>query len=89
MIVLPKGAVIVKQRIKEFKNDFGLILDDAESLNQKFNDGEIIYTAPELKHLQLKKIVFRENYAEPINIDGADFLYFRDVESSMYYIVEE
>ncbi len=89
MMILPKGAVIVKQRIEEYKNPSALIMDNIKDLDKVFNDGEIRFTAPELNHLQLMKVVFRPNFAEPINIKGVDYLYFRDIESSMYYIIEE
>lgn len=89
MIILPKGAVIVKQRVEKYQNTEGIILKDVKSLDKVFNDGKILFTAKELNHLQGKKVVFRENFSEPININGNEFLYFRDLESSMYYIIEE
>lgn len=89
MIILPTGAVIVKQRIEKYKNSGGIILEDTSALDKVYNDGEIIFTAPELTDLQSKKIVFRPNYAEEIDIKGEKYLFFRDVQSSMYYIIEE
>ncbi len=89
MIILPKGAVIVKQRVQKYESTSSLIMDDVEGLDKIYNDGEIRFTAPELVHLQFAKIVFRPNFAEAINIKGEDFLYFRDLESSMYYILQD
>lgn len=81
MIILPKGAVIVLQdEIKE-----GAILGVE---NKKPNTGELIFTSKELNHLQGKKIVFRENYGEGLTIGLIEYLYFRDLESSMFYIIE-
>ena len=32
---------------------------------------------------------FRENFAEPLMIDGGEYLFFRELESSIYYYIYE
>ena len=55
------------------------------------NTGIILFTSEELNKYQLCKIVFRENFGEDITIDGVegDLLFFRDFNSSHYYILKD
>jgi len=86
MIVLPKGAFIVKQ--DEIQKKTSLILT-MENLNEKPNTGEIIFTSEELNEFQFCKVVFRENFSEKIDIgEHKDLLYFRDFNSSIFYVTK-
>jgi hypothetical protein len=86
MIVLPKGAFIVKQ--DEIQKKTSLILT-MENLNEKPNTGEIIFTSEELNEFQFCKVVFRENFSEKIDIgEYKDLLYFRDFNSSIFYVTK-
>ena len=92
MIILPKGAFVVKQdEIKEKEEKTALILT-MESINEKPkkpNTGEIIFTSEELNEFQLCKVVFRENFAEKIDIgEHKDLLYFIDFNSSIFYVTK-
>ena len=88
-ITLPKGAVMVKQRIEKYESKSSLILDDTKELDKVYDDGEIVYAAPELQDMIGKKIKFRVNFAEFLPFQNEDLLYFRDLESSMFYIINE
>lgn len=90
MIILPEGAVIVQRdKAKEVQKE-GLILSMSELKPSPLSTGTIIFTAPELKEFQHSKVRFRENFVEDIEIEGyKDLLYFRDLKSSMYYIIED
>jgi len=82
MIVLPKGAVAVK--IDKPKESIIIGVEP-----EPVDIGEIVYTSEELNKYQTCKIKFRHTYAEPVNIEGKEFLYLRDLESSMYYIIAD
>lgn len=81
MIVLPKGAVVVKAKEKEVES----LIIGLEP--EPIDTGEIIFTSEELNHYQGAEIKFRANYSEPIKINGLDLLYLRDLDSSMYYLI--
>lgn len=87
MIVLPKGAFIVKADKVEEKTKGGIILDT--STQKEPNTGEIVFTSEELNKYQTCKVVFRANFAEDVNINGVDLKYFRDFDSSIYYVIIE
>jgi hypothetical protein len=83
MIVLPKGAVAIERDVEETKS----LIIGAET--KKLNSGTILFTAPELVKYQGCKIVFREPFVEEIKIKGMDLLYLRDLDSGMFYLIEE
>ncbi len=92
MIVLPKGAFIVKRdEAVVVENKSGLILSQEDLKPKPPNTGVILFTSEELNKYQLCKIVFRENFGEDITIDGVegDLLFFRDFNSSYYYILKD
>lgn len=91
MIVLPKGAFVVKRdEAKVVENSSGLILDREELKPKLPNTGVIIFTSEELNEYQTCKVVFRENFSEKIDIeDHKDLLYFRDFNSSIYYVIDK
>lgn len=93
MMVLPKGAFTVIQdeapKTVEKKTTIIMSLEEVDAKPQKPNTGTICYTATELNRYQGCKVVFRENFCEEILINGVDHLYFRDFESSIYYVIED
>ena len=82
MIVLPIGAFIVKQ--DEAKKS---LIERTDS--KKPNTGIIVFTSVELNKYQLATVVFRENYGEKIIIDEQEYLFFRDFNSSIFYILAD
>ena len=90
MIVLPKGAVIVVRDKKEEIAKEGLILSMGDLKPGPPDTGTIMFTSEELNRYQGCKVRFRENFSEDIEMKGySNLLFFRDLESSMYYIITD
>lgn len=92
MMILPPNAFMVLQDDpipEEETESLIYLLKDPAKKDEKPNTGRIIFTAPELEQYQLEKVVFRINFADQIMIDGKEFLYFRDFNSSIYYVITE
>lgn len=87
MIVLPKGAFIVQPDKKQEKTAGGIIL--TEATQEEPNSGIIICTSEEVKEHKGKRVVYRKNFAEDIEIDKQELKFFRDLDSSIYYIIED
>jgi hypothetical protein len=92
MMILPKGAFIVKQdEIVEKEEKIAIILtmEDLKEKPKKPNTGVIIFTSEELNEFQLYRVVFRENFFEKIDVgEYKDLLYFRDFNSSIFYVTK-
>ncbi len=86
MIILPKGAFTVIADKAEEKTKSGIIL--TEDIQEVPNSGTIAFTSEELNEFQGCRVVFRMNFAEDIEIDGTPMKYFRDLNSSIYYIIK-
>ena len=90
MIILPTGAFTVLQDEAQEVPPQKIIINLEEVHNpKKPNTGIITYTAPELNKYQGCRVVFRENFSENIKIGETPLLYFRDFESSIYYVIED
>lgn len=91
MIELPKGAFMVIQDDTPEKTDLtkikGLITEEMMKDPKRPNTGEITFTSKELKHYQGLDVCFRESFGEEIEIEGTIFLFFRDFNSSIYYVL--
>lgn len=84
MIVLPKGAFTVIRSKAEEKTTTGIYLPTESQ--KKPNFGTIAFTSEELNEYQGCEVVFRENFGEELEIEGTEHLFFRDFDSSIYYI---
>lgn len=85
MIILPKDSVIVKRDETPLQTQGGIILTPQAS-----NTGEIIFTAPELTKYQGCKVVFREGFGESLIVPPVgEVLFFRNLENSIYYIIDD
>lgn len=87
MNILPKGAftIIKDAPIKQTKA--GIFLGDTEAMN-KIDTGTISLTSPELSEFQGSKVRFREQFGEPLEIDGIEHVYFRDYDSAIFYRID-
>jgi hypothetical protein len=85
MIILPKNAIIVERDFTK-ENPLKLVLDYTPI---KPNSGTILFTHESLNHLQLSKVIFRENFIEEIQIEGKTLVYIRDFDSSIYYVTTD
>lgn len=83
MIKLPKGAFTVVREEPEKKSS--IIGVEVEKINR----GTIMFTSEELNQYQGWVCVFREAFAETIKINGIEVLYFRDFDSSIYYVKKD
>jgi len=96
MIILPKEAFMVLQDeaiVKEKTAISSLILsmDEIDKKPEKPNTGTIVFTGDNVTKYQLCKVKFRANYAdtEEMKINGESYLYFRDFESSIFYVTKD
>ena len=82
-IELPKHSVIIERDIPATKS---LIIGVED---KKPNTGIIVYAGEVHTDLKGCKVVFRESFTESITIDNREFLYLRDLESSMFYVIRD
>lgn len=84
--ILPKGAFIVK---RDEPRESGSLIISVGPI-EKPNRGTIILTGPDLQSFKHSSVVFRENFYEIIDIDNEkELLYFRDFNSSIYYVEDD
>jgi hypothetical protein len=95
MMILPKDAFMVLQdeapEQTEFKSSLILSMADIDKKPEKPNTGTIKYAGENAKQYIGGKVTFRANFADPMEIDmyGESLLYFRDFESSIYYVTKD
>lgn len=93
MIKLPTGAFTVIQDeavvVERKATSIILSMEDLDVKPKKPNSGTIAYTSEELNKYQGCKVVFRDNFGEDIVIKGTEMIYFRDFESSIFYVIED
>lgn len=87
MIILPQGCFTVIADAIENKTESGLYLGKSEILVP--DTGTVTLASDTLKDKIGLKIRFRPGFAEEIEIDKVKHLYFRDFESSIYYIIKD
>jgi len=81
MITLPTGSFAVKRdQAKPTK----LILGNSV---EKPNTGVIVFASPELQQYEGCSVMFRESHAEETKIQEEDLLFFRDFDSSIFYVI--
>lgn len=85
MIVLPDNAVAIL-RDKPEKKESLIIYENKDEPD--INTGTIIYTGEKLKEYQGCFIKFRENFVEEQEIEGKVFVFARDLQSSMVYVIK-
>lgn len=86
MIILPEGTFTVIPDEKQEKTKAGIILDTDTVVLP--DTGVVAFTSEDLKKYQGTKVRFRIPFAEMLEIEGVKHLYFRDFNSSIYYIIE-
>jgi len=91
-ISLVGKSVLIKRDEAKKQTDSGLFLGDNQ---KKLDTGVIVKIGFELL-IDLTKdtitgtrVRFRESFAEPIEIEGKEYLYFRELEPSIYYFIED
>lgn len=96
MIVLPPGAFMLLQdeaKIKEQTERPSLILsmEEIDKKPERPNSGIITFTGEGVHEYQGCFARVRLNFADPdpVNIDGIDYLYFRDFNSSVQYAITD
>jgi hypothetical protein len=86
-MILPINCFIVVPDPKKERTEGGLILTEKYDQN-KVDTGVVTYTGENLSNMVGKKIRYRETFGEKIDINSVPHLYFRDFDSSVYYIIE-
>lgn len=85
-MILPEGAFIVLADKAEEKTASGLILTpDAQ---EEPDTGIVCFVSKDLEKHKSKKVRFRKNFSEELEIGDIKYLYFRDFNSSIYYILD-
>lgn len=88
-IDLPNDCVLVKRDKPQERTASGLYLGDAEEASP--TTGIIVKVGTNLilkgldKTLLNVRIRFKEAFAESLDIDNEEYLFFRDLEPSIYY----
>ena len=101
--VLPAKCVLVKRDKPLEKTASGIFL--GENTNETIDTGIIVKIGSELIIQEFKnnsilgfenfpgligaRIRFKEVFAEPLQIEGEEYLFFRDLEPSIYYFIED
>lgn len=86
-IELPKGAYIVLPDEQKDTTVGGIILGE-ENIKPP-TEGVIVYAADDLKDMVGKRIRFRGSFAEFIEIEDVVHMFFRDLNSSIYYVIKD
>lgn len=86
-ITLPKGAYIVLPDEQEDKSAGGIILGEEDK--EIPTVGTIVYVGEGLEKYLGRKVRFRGSYAEFIELDKVPHMFFRDLNSSIYYLLED
>ena len=96
MMVLPPGAFMLLQDEAEIKQEqvrpsLILSMEEIDKKPEKPNTGTIVFTGEGVHEYQLCKAKVRVSWAdpEPIIIEGQEYLYFRDFNSSIYYVITD
>ena len=81
-------SILIKRDSAEKETAGGIFLGDNP---EKLSTGVIVKVGSDLLHAGAleKRVRFRENFAEPLMIDGGEYLFFRELESSIYYYIYE
>lgn len=86
-ITLPKGAYMVLPDEQEEKSAGGIILGEEDKKIPII--GTIVYVGEGLEKYLGKRVRFRGSYAEFIELDKVPHMFFRDLNSSIYYLLED
>lgn len=96
MIKLPPGAFMLLQdeaekQVEQERPSLILSMGEIDKKPERPNTGTIVYTGEGVHEFQLCKAKVRLNFADPdpITIDGKNYLYFRDFNSSVYYVITD
>lgn len=84
-ITLPSGAYIVLPDEQEEKTKGGIILGEEDK--EPPTTGTIVYASQEVVEHLNKRIKFRGSFAEFIELEDKPHLFFRDLNSSIYYFI--
>ena len=84
-MILPEGAFIVLADKAQETTASGLIL--TADVQEEPDTGVVCFVSPDLEEHISKKVRFRKNFGEELEIEGIKYLYFRDFNSSIYYIL--
>ena len=94
-IVLPRECVLVKRDKPLEKTASGIFL--GEDLAEKIDTGTIVKVGIEITMKLIDsewkpvgtRVRFKEAFAEPLLIDNEEYLFFRELEPSIYYYINE
>ena len=94
--LLGNSALVKRDKLSK-KTSSGLILGDSDVI--KLDTGVITHISENLKITGMSektsqgmlgvRVRFKESFAEKLDIGEETYLYFRDLEPSIYYVIEE
>lgn len=61
-------------------------IEDVDAKPMKPNTGVIKFACPEFEKYIGDKVTFRFSYGDIINIEGVEYVYLRDFNSSIFYV---
>ena len=85
---LPPKAFIVLVQDEDIvsKTASGLFLGEKSI---KKDTGTIVAISEDKKEFLNMKVKFRENFGEEVELNGNKYLYFRDFDTSIWYVIED
>ena len=94
-IVLPGECILIKRDKPVEKTASGLFIP--KDSTEKIDTGVIVKVGLEITMKLLnsswsaigKKVRFRESFGESLMIDNEEYLFFRELEPSIYYYINE
>ena len=87
-IVLPGECILIKRDKPLEKTASGIFL--GENSTEKIDTGVIVKVGIDSSWSAIgKKVRFRESFGESLMIDNEEYLFFRELEPSIYYYINE
>lgn len=88
-VMLPGECMLIKRDKPAEKTASGIFLGDSST--EKIDTGTIVKIGMTLEVPKYigKKVRFRESFGESLIIDNEEYLFFRELEPSIYYYINE
>lgn len=91
MIHLPPHAVIILQdeapeKMERKPGTLILSPDELDAKPLKPNTGVVKFACAEFEKFLGDKVTFRFQYGDIVNIEGVEYVYLRDFNSSIFYV---
>lgn len=86
-IKLVGQSVLIKRDTIDKQTQSGIFLGDVE---QNLDTGIVTHVGLDLSQSEIgSRVKFKEAYSEPIEVNGIEYLFFRELEPSIYFYIED